>query len=656
MYVYRYLPDYAQFILQHHLDAYVQEQIRLAYELDVPLLKHLSGKFSEEQLIAFGTATSKDFLSYLAANKAHEQIAAATKKWMQDQLEVIGKFQISAQDITLINYMRGYTLKKLIAAYTSELQKALDLTFEIDRFILGAVTTATDAYITILKNKIEEESNLSNKVIEASPAITFIYSLPENKTLFISRKVQEVMGYEPEQLMGMGTNMLAQLVHPEDLPMVKTQFRALETDDKEAMHHLEYRLKHADGTYRWLRTYEVIFKRDEHGHPTELLGKTFEITAEKEMALALKKREQQLLEAQSIAHIGSYEWNIKEKTSVNTAEVFKLFELEQNQPFESFMQYVHPSDQAKVQQDLALAFKTGEYESEYRYIKNGKEKVLWSLGKVLFENKEPVKMLGTVQDITEIKRMELELLDKTAALERTNESLQQFASIASHDLKEPLRKISLFIEMVTSTESNTLSATAATYLKKAMEASKRMQQMIEDILAFSSLSATSDKQRVNLQTIIDETLDLLESVIKEKNGTVTTDGLPDACVSAPQFKQLFQNLISNSLKFSKQDIPPHITITHRITNGADIAEPNLKPANQYLCICVSDNGIGFEEEYAEKIFDLFNRLHSNTRYAGTGLGLTICKRIAANHEGIIKASSQLDKGATFEIVIPHDVC
>lgn len=654
-YDFLYLPEYAQFILQHRLEAFAREQISLAYALDIPLLKHLSNRFSEEQIIGFGMATSQEFLSYLAANKAHEQIANATGKWMQDQLEVIGKFQIQAQDITLINYIRGYVLKKLIPEYTTDLTTALELTLEIDRFTLSAVTIATDAYISILKNKVAEESNLSNKVIEASPAITFIYSLPENKTIFISRKVLEVMGYEPEQLMNIGNKGLAQLVHPDDLPMVTKQLQAFVRNDKDAMRQLEYRFKHADGTYRWLRTYEVVFKRTEQDQPVELLGKTFEITAEKETALALKKREQQLLEAQSIAHIGSYEWNVKDHTSANTAEVYKLFEMEHHQLFDEFIQYVHPADRAKVRQALTDAFETGDYECEYRYSKNGKEKVLWSLGKILFENKEPVKMIGTVQDITERKQMEQELIDKTIALERTNESLQQFASVASHDLKEPLRKISLFTEMVLTSENN-LSPMAATSLKKAMDASRRMQQMIEDILAFSSLTATTDKECTSLQTIINETLDLLEPVIKEKNATITTDQLPDAFISAAQFKQLFQNLISNSLKFSKQDVPPHITITHNITNDDALKDDHLKTADQYLHICVSDNGIGFEEEYAEKIFGLFSRLHSKNKYAGTGLGLTICKRIAANHDGIIKATSQPGEGATFEIIIPHQQC
>ena len=653
MYTYQYLPEYAAFILQQHLESYAQETIRLGYEVHIPLIKYLSQQFTSEQLLQISISTSKEFLTYLAQNKAYEQIATSLEKWMHDELHVVRKFQINAQDITLINYIREQVLKKWIPDYTTDVQQALHITSEIDRFVLGSVTSSTDAYMDMLKQQIEEGTDLSSKIIEASPAITFIYDLTQQKEPFISNKVKEVMGYEPESLTRMKVDNIAQLAHPDDLPLLKDYFQSALKDHTHATHQIEYRFRHADGTYRWLRTYQVVLKRDKDGNPAELLGKTFEITHEKETALALAKSEQRLLEAQSLAHIGSFEWNIKENTSSNTAEVFTIFEFNADQNFEQFMEHVHTADRPKVKAALADSFKTGHYESEYRYLKNGKEKVIWSLGKVAFEEGQAVRMVGTVQDITEIKRMEMELRNKTTALERSNESLQHFASVASHDLKEPLRKINMFVEMVVSTENSRLSPTSENFLKKTQEASRRMQQMIEDILAFSTLTDADDKEWVSLQSLLDETLDLLEPVIQEKAAHIQTDHLPEAMVSPSQFKQLFQNLISNSLKFSKADETPRIAVSHALLSPNDMANDNLKPADQYLQISIADNGIGFEEEHAEKIFGLFSRLHGKNKYAGTGLGLAICKRIAENHDGLITAHSQPGIGATFDIVIPH---
>ncbi|MGZ3940117.1 MAG: sensor histidine kinase, partial [Flavisolibacter sp.] len=492
-------------------------------------------------------------------------------------------------------------------------------------------------------------SLLTNKLITASPAITFLFDIVQNKEIFISGKVLEVMGYTRQELDSASDNILFSLTHPDDLASMADSIEKLVLRNNDSVQQVEYRFLHKDGNYRWLRTYFVVFRRDDRGEPVELLGKTFEITSEKETALALETREQQLLEAQTLAHIGSFEWNMNDRHSVNTPEVYKIFEMDVEQHYEEFMTHVHPDDLQRVQDAISASFKTGTYDCEYRYIKNGKEKVIWSLGKVEFQNGAAYRMIGTVQDVTDIKAMERELLKRTEELQASNKSLQQFASIASHDLKEPLRKISMFADIVMETEKERLSQTSIDRLKRMQNSSKSMMKMIQDILAFSLLEAKQQKEKVDLDAILKEIIDLLDEGIKEKNATIYHNRLPQAYVIPSQFRQMLQNLISNALKFARKDVAAKIKIDYKWIDKPPV---DLKPAPRFLQIDVCDNGIGIEEEYLQSIFDLFKRLHPKAEYEGTGLGLAITKRIIDNHDGYISATSSVGQGTCFHIIIP----
>jgi signal transduction histidine kinase len=382
-----------------------------------------------------------------------------------------------------------------------------------------------------------------------------------------------------------------------------------------------------------------------------MLAKTFDISHEKEIAMALQKREQQLLEAQSIAHIGSFEWIIPKNESTNSEELYRIFEMDKSRPYEEFMNSVHPDDQPKVEEALRNSFTTGRYECEFRYLVNGKEKMLWSLGKVEFIDGNPYRMVGTVQDISTFKKLERELVEKTNELAATNESLRQFAFIASHDMKEPLRKIMMFAELVMNAEKDKISEKSQGQLQKMQHSSRNLYTMIEDILSFSLLEAKQEKENVNLGALLASVKELLEETIKEKQARIIANDLPDARVIGPQIRQLFQNLVSNSLKFSRNGEAPEIVISGVITTSPAFLPPET--ASKYLEVTVQDNGIGFPEEAKEKIFELFNRFHPRSQYEGTGLGLSISRRIIDNHNGAIKAFPGAGKGARFVFVIPQ---
>jgi PAS domain S-box-containing protein len=651
MYNFKQLPSYAEFLLKRHLPAYSDAILEISNALSLPLLMSLRARYSEEQVQRISTEASRSFLQMLAENRAYDQVRSTMERWRTDQLNVVGKMEVLGKDITLLNHARAQTMKKFLPLYSTDINSILDINSEIDFLTLGNTTSAMDSYIDILKSEVFEQSNFSTKLIKASPAMTFLFDVTAKRLVFVSGNALEIMGFTPEEVLALGDAFLQELTHPDDFAMLMDHISSLIRDNANETRRIEYRFLHKDGLYRWLRTYEVIFKRDAAGNPLEVLGKTFEITHEKEIAMALQKSERQLLEAQAIAHIGSYEWLIPQGKSSNTEELNRIFDMEKNEVFEEFMSYVHPADKQKVMNALRHAFASGLYECEFRYVKNGNEKTIWSLGRVELMNDQPYRMVGTAQDITTFKKLEKELTEKSSELANSNESLRQFAFVASHDMKEPLRKIMMFSELVMKAESGNISEKSLSQLQKMQSSSRNLYNMIEDILSFSLLESKEQRQKVSLDNIIAAVKDLLEEAIREKHACIIAESLPEAEVIGSQIRQLFQNLIANSLKFSHHGEPPVIRIAASLTE-----EPSFftgEKSGKYLEVAVEDNGIGFPEEAKEKIFELFNRYHPKSQYEGTGLGLSISKRIVENHNGAIRAFPGKDRGARFVFVIPQ---
>lgn len=239
-----------------------------------------------------------------------------------------------------------------------------------------------------------------------------------------------------------------------------------------------------------------------------------------------------------------------------------------------------------------------------------------------------------------LKSKNASLAEINAELEASNHDLQQFASVASHDLQEPLRKILIFSTMLR--DKHELSTKSEVFLEKIIAASERMRTMITDILSYSRLS-TSDSYLapVDLGTVVAEILDDYEILIKEKNATFLLKDLPEIEANRGQIKQVFQNLISNSLKFSRPNQPPIIEIS------------SCEVAGGTHCVTITDNGIGFDAQYREKIFSLFERLNTKDKFEGSGIGLAVTKKIIDKHNGTITASSQAGEGASFMITLPE---
>ncbi len=246
------------------------------------------------------------------------------------------------------------------------------------------------------------------------------------------------------------------------------------------------------------------------------------------------------------------------------------------------------------------------------------------------------------------------LLEKNESLDRANKELESFTYISSHDLQEPLRKIQTFIGRIFESESNTLSETGKSYLQRTQDAAKRMQLLIQDLLAYSRVKQEKfTAEPAQLQELLQQVKDDLSEQFAATNAEILFYGENAIKIIPSQFNQVLANLISNALKFSAHSIKPQITIkSHRI-HSRTIPHFELAPG-VYSKLVISDNGIGFDPQYKHRIFEVFQRLHSKEEYSGTGIGLAIVKKIVDNHGGCIFADSSAS-GAVFTIYLPFEI-
>jgi len=265
-----------------------------------------------------------------------------------------------------------------------------------------------------------------------------------------------------------------------------------------------------------------------------------------------------------------------------------------------------------------------------------------------------LKLEKAVEERTkELAQVNETLAEKNTELEKTNKELESFAYISSHDLQEPLRKIQTFAGRILEKENQNLTEKGKEYFHRMLESAKRMQTLIEDLLAYSRAGATENKfEKTDLNDLIEEVKIELKEALLEKQATIEATKSCEINVIPFQFRQLLHNLISNALKFSKPGIPPKIKITSKHAAGRKLKNESLLPEKVYCHLSVSDNGIGFEPEFKNRIFEIFQQLHGKDEYEGTGIGLAIVKKIVENHHGVITATGILNKGARFDIYLP----
>ncbi|MBV9989409.1 MAG: PAS domain-containing protein [Chitinophagaceae bacterium] len=539
-----YLPSYARFIREQKLDAFVRRQLQIAREQEIPLLRFFN-HFSEEELVNFGKTSAAEFLLAIESNSMEAYMERSVQSWVNNQLPMLSREQIVAEDITSISLMRRRTFRSFVQDYTADLNLIASIMDEFDGYIAEFEARSFNTYLALQNEEI-------NKINET-----------------------------------------------------------------------------------------------------------------------LRKSNTALEEVQTLARLGSFEWYMGRSESILSPMMRQIFGLEGRGTLAEFFRWVHPDDREKVKAALEQAYNdpNGIYECEYRYQKDGPEKVLLSRGVVSFENGQPAKIKGTVMDITDRHRMITRLQESEAKLgelnrflgqkndelQRKNQELESFNYAISHDLQEPLRKIQVFCSILKDAPQREPESQRTT-IEKIHMAATRLRKLIDDLFSFSFI-LTEDKdagEQADANAILQDVINDYQLIIADKKAVIHAGQLPVLQARPTLVYQLLQNLLSNAIKYGKAGIPPEIDIRYEKVNGEDIRGVKADPGQQYHAISISDNGIGIEAKYNEKIFSLFQRLHNRREYSGTGIGLAMCRKIMDYYQGFITVNSSLNNGAVFTVYFPAD--
>jgi PAS domain S-box-containing protein len=422
-------------------------------------------------------------------------------------------------------------------------------------------------------------------------------------------------------------------------------------------------------TYYFDFTYTPI--RDSKGEIYGIMDIAIDITDQVAAAKKLDETRAALAGAIELAELATWKLDLDTDTIICSNRFKHWLGLSDfSLPKEEIFSLIAETHRQKVINSINEALKPESldfYDYEFPIINKltGQVRIIHANAQVLYHKDGiPECLSGTAQDVTKERELQEELKFKVkerteelhaanAELEINNQELKQFAYIASHDLQEPVRKISIFTEMLKNSLKNNPEK-ADNYIEKIIGSTRRMENLIKDVLGFSQLSSVSKNfEPVNLNIVLRDILVEFDLMIEQKNAVIKVDELPVIQAIPLQMSQLFNNLISNALKYSRTEVFPCIIISSEILseNSRQAIAPDLTDG-EYVKITITDNGIGFNQNHAEKIFNIFQRLHGKDEFAGTGIGLAMCRKILQNHNGKITANSMEGIGTSFIIIIP----
>ncbi|REG87046.1 PAS domain-containing protein [Algoriphagus antarcticus] len=434
-------------------------------------------------------------------------------------------------------------------------------------------------------------------------------------------------------------------IHPEDLATVEKNLKdtLLGKEDKWSQ---EFRFKKADGEVLYVIDNGLII-RDKDGKAIRMIGSTQNITKRKNAEIDLYNQKQRLSNLIEGTQAGTWEWNVQTGETILNETWANIigYTLKELEPIsiQTWIDYSNAEDMKESNKLLKdyFAGKSNSYEAECRMRhKNGNWVWVLDRGKVFSwtPDGKPLMMFGTHVDITEKKLREEEIKTANLKLQSANEELKSFASVASHDMKEPLRMISSFLQLLEKKYTPVLDEKGLQYINFAVSGAKRLSFLIDDILEYSRIGFDASKlDRVNLTRLVEEVIVLKKDLIDEKRAQINVGDLPEISGMVTPIKSVFINLISNALKYQEKGNIPIISIYSKSVEG-------------FCQITVEDNGIGIDEVYFDKVFNVFSRLHGKDEYSGTGIGLAVCKKIISQHGGEIWIESP-DKGCKFHFTL-----
>jgi PAS domain S-box-containing protein len=674
------LAEYARFLQKNRISELAQEQLRLSNQLNVPILSYVN-HLDTAQILERSEQGIGKLLEALSTDRAVEYIEQSVLNWGNNQTPEIPGNQVSPGDITMVSFIRCKIFRDSLPYYTQDLDLCIQLMEEMNAFTSAQDSVSIRMLLTIQKELYEkhlENEYFIRKVTELTPSLISVYDINTGKYLFINQAIQTLLGYRAEEVLEKGIDFFISIMHPDDLPrIVAENNKAIDQTNQrngfsspDEIREFKYRIRHADGKYRWFQTFGTVFERNAENRVETVINISIDLTEQMVSDKKLRQNTEDMHRQEEryykmVDEVKDYAILLLSPEGVienwnRGAEKIKGYTSEEivGQNFRIF--YPSEDRENKVPERLieeAVLHGRASHEG-WRLRKN--QSRFWGNVVITALHDKTGNVIGfskVTRDLTDKKLAEdnfrmyaMNLEIKNQELELKNRELESFSYIASHDLQEPIRKIRIWSDRIEETED--ISDSMKDSLSRIQKACVRMQRLIQGVLQYSQTDMVQvPRELTDLDLVLDEVLsDLCES-IEEKGIIIERDHLPALIVVRIQFVQLFSNIISNAIKYSREQVPMKIRITSSVEKEVS---HSTGVENAFYKIIISDNGIGFMQEYADKMFELFRRLESGTGYAGTGIGLAICKKIVENHHGTIQAIGQPGKGASFVIRLPVD--
>jgi len=548
-----------------------------------------------------------------------------------------------------------------------------------------AVWVMDNTQQVIQRQKVEESEKFARTVFYNSPVAKLVYTGPDMVLRAANEKMLEIFG-KGDSIIGMPIMEAVPELKETHLFAAYTNVLTTGKIHTETASRIMF-IQNGSPYYGY---YDYTYKplHDAQGQIYGVICTAIDVT---EQVIARNKQEeaeQSMKGAVELAQLGTWSIDVASNGLTYSDRMIEWFGYDPaSRKYNEVIPILLEEDQERVAKAVAWALKPesgGWYDETYTIVHptTGKKRILHAQGKTVFDPQGiPVRMNGTAQDITIQMELQMELenqiqqrteeigavieelratneeLEQTnMQLVHSNGELEQFAYIASHDLQEPLRKISTFVQLLESKITEHLDEKTLGYLDKIKDATARMGKLIRDVLAYSALPKDyATFVAVNLEDTARNALEDYDVLTERTGAKVTWNGLPVIKGIPLQMSQLFFNLIGNALKFIRPDVQPTIHIACSIASPEEIRSVHLREGMSYYKIQFADNGIGMKPEDTQKIFNIFQKLHSKSEFAGTGIGLAMCKKIVQNHNGEIDASQSNENGAVFNVYLPRNI-
>lgn len=612
-----------------------------------------------------------------------EQIESGPSSWFDrihpdDQERVVKKMH-SVIDKGESNWSDFYRFRRADGSFAHIHDRGY--TIQQDGKPIRMVGSMMDITEQLESEKARKESEENLKFAMEAAHLGTWHMDPIHKTVVLNDRCKELFGNPISE--DLHYDSLINHIHHEDRDRVRNAVAKALDPDSRSIYDVRYRTIGArDHILRWLHcTGQAYF--DNEGRPYRFSGISREVTSEITNQEKVVWADQQAAMTIEGSGAGSFLLTLATNEIIYSPTMGRILSgrEENNISRDVFLRYVHPEDRAIREDAYQKAAVTGDLRYEARFIWDDGS-IHWAriIGRYLYDSLgKAVSLSGIVMDITDrihseqklkaseekyrqlanelerrVQQRTDELHQANIELVNSNNNLQQFAYAASHDMQEPLRKIQSFSSRLQSIYAKQLDENGVFMLNRIQDASKRMSVMIDDLLAYSRLTTREGEfDAVVLADIVTSVLADLEISIQEQKTEITITELPIIWGSAPQLTQLMQNLISNAVKYRSPDRPSTISISYRDVDEPEKASiPKLLPDHPYIRLEVTDNGIGFDEMYLDRIFQMFQRLHGRSEFSGSGIGLALCKKVVQNHHGYITAKSRPGQGSTFIVYLP----